>query len=489
MHKIVVLGVEALNPQMVKQWLDDLPNLKRMQEEGIWGDLESVVPPGAPQAWISSQCGQNPGAFGLWGRTYRVDFSYDETGLADSQVVDERVDRLHRILPKQGQKVALINAPVTWPPPEIPGGYCVSDFVPKGGKKRFTWPESLREEVNSLVGAYESDVLEAETRHGQRGRKEIVTRIREMDNQRFTLLKHFFREKKCDYVFAVLTGIPLLHKLIWDESGPQDSGGVHEDALHDYYTWIDTNLGHIRQTVNGDTVLVVYSPYSVERSEGHINLNEWLIHNGYLALHEYPRTPTPFKNLNVDWAKTKCWSVGNSGKIYINLKGRETRGIVETHEYDALLDEIGERISETRDTRGKGPDGQLFKREDIHFGEHEALGPDLFIVFHEVPWHTIELVGHGLGEIWSCDKTGSLADVCNGLYGYFSMWGSDVPAAGELTSISVLNIAPTVLDILRLDTPISMEKPSVLSMAKEKHKESPASRKEKVRSRLKALGY
>ena len=489
MYKIVVLGVDGLNPQRISQWLDDLPSLKKMQQEGIWGDIESTMPPTAPQAWISSQCGQNPGAYGLWGYTYRDDFSYAETKSADSRVIDDRVDCLYKILPKMGQKVALINVPLTWPLPEIPGGYCVSDFVPKNNEIGFTWPESLSSEVNNLVGEYMFDVFDTALNPRLTDRGKMVGRIYETDAQRLTLLAHFAHERNCDYVFAVLTGAKRIHARFCRGFENNDSGPDYEDVLHDYYKWIDTNLGKIRESLDRDSGLFVYSPYCVQRGDGHINLNEWLIDNGYMTLHQYPVRPTPMKNLNIDWAKTRCWSTGNSGKVYINLKGRETHGIVEPDDYDRLLDELRDKLSEVHDKNGQVRETQVLKREENQFGKYEEYGPDMFVHIHKVPWNTNEWVGYGSGEIFASGQRGDSDGEYDGLYGYFCVSGSGVPAIGELKEISVLNIAPTVMEVLRLEIPAHMEKPSILSVAKKKETESSVSRKERVRSRLKALGY
>jgi len=35
--KMVVLGLSGFNPELVEGWLEDLPNLRKMQEKGIWG--------------------------------------------------------------------------------------------------------------------------------------------------------------------------------------------------------------------------------------------------------------------------------------------------------------------------------------------------------------------------------------------------------------------------------------------------------------------
>ena len=60
MSKIVVLGLDGLNPELVKRFSDELPNLKKMQQEGIWGDIESIVPATTPQVWTCSSVWSEP---------------------------------------------------------------------------------------------------------------------------------------------------------------------------------------------------------------------------------------------------------------------------------------------------------------------------------------------------------------------------------------------------------------------------------------------
>jgi len=67
--------------------------------------------------------------------------------------------------------------------------------------------------------------------------------------------------------------------------------------------------------------------------------------------------------------------------------------------------------------------------------------------------------------------------------------GSDVPPKGELKGTSLLNVAPTVMDILNLEIPQDMEKPSILAMLKEENVQPSSDREKAVRSRLEALGY
>ena len=150
MSKVLVIGLDGYNPDLVYGWMEELPNIKRLVEEGIHGRIESSVPPITPQAWTAVLSGKNPGHFGFWNFLYRDDYTYGEPKLVNSTVI--QVDTLYDILPRYGKRVATINVPVTYPPIEIANGYCISSFLTPSIERQFTHPPELRQEVDELEG-------------------------------------------------------------------------------------------------------------------------------------------------------------------------------------------------------------------------------------------------------------------------------------------------------------------------------------------------
>lgn len=118
MARVVVVGLDGFNPELVQKWRDDLPSLSKIMAGGIFGGIESTTPPITPQAWTCAQSGKNPGQFGFWDFTYRRDFSYGEPLLINSREI--QVGTLYQILPRYGKKVAIINVPVTYPRRKFP---------------------------------------------------------------------------------------------------------------------------------------------------------------------------------------------------------------------------------------------------------------------------------------------------------------------------------------------------------------------------------
>jgi predicted AlkP superfamily phosphohydrolase/phosphomutase len=170
----------------------------------------------------------------------------------------------------------------------------------------------------------------------------------------------------------------------------------------------------------------------------------------------------------------------------VNRKGREPQGIIDPDVCDRLLDELAEKIRNIPDENGKELKTQVFKRRDIDPGPCSQYGPDLLILFDECRWGNNEKVGYGQGNIHALIAPDDALDVTYGLGGYFCIAGPGVPTIGEHTGARLLDVAPTVLDVMDLEILKEMEGKSLLGAEKPAR---PPEDEEKVRSRLKALGY
>ncbi|NIS63094.1 MAG: hypothetical protein GTO13_21080 [Proteobacteria bacterium] len=486
-RKTLIIGLDGLNPDLVYQWRKELTTLNRFMEQGIYGRIKSTVPPITPQAWSCVLCGKNPGRFGYWDFTYRDDYGYGQPELVSSETRDERVDSLYKILSKHGKKVAIVNVPVTYPPPEIPGGYSISSFMTPSIEKQFTYPDSLKEEIKKVIGEYIIDASTSDMNFRQIDKEEVAKRIYDMDKQRFELTKYFLFDKNCDFVFTVVMGtdrMPHLFYRYFDENHKNYT--YHEkykDALKNHYTFCDENIGEILDLGGDNTSIIVVSDHSVQRLDGRINLNEWLIKEGYMRLKKRPEGLTPLMQADIDWDRTRVWATGFTGQLYLNIKGREPQGMVDPNDYDKVLDELSEKIRDITDEEGNKLETQVFKRKEIHFGEYSRFGPDLFIYFDNCHWNISELIGYD--SIYSYDTPKGPDDAGHGPYGFFAIYGPGVRKAGEVSGADLLDVAPTMLHLMGLPIPPDMEgKP----LTKKKSAYSEEDKKE-VKERLTKIGY
>ena len=487
MARVVVVGLDGFNPDLVWQWKEGLPNISRIMGEGIYGTVESTVPPITPQAWTCAQSSKNPGQFGFWDFTFRRDFSYGEPLLVNSREI--KVDTLYKILARLGKKVAIVNVPVSYPPPEIPNGYAVSCFMTPNLHSTFTHPGDLRKEIEKVGGQYIIDASMDGINFRLLDKDVVLKRIYKMDEQKFSLIEYFYREKKCDYVFGVIMGtdrMPHLFYRYFDEKHVRyEAHPRFGNALKEHYEFCDRKIGELRQRLDGDTAFIIHSDHSVQRLDGRINLNEWLAREGYLRLINPPSSPTPLKECKVDWSKTIAWATGYTGQIYLNMKGREAQGVVSPSDYHATLDELREKLKTLPGQKGQPLDTETFKRVKIHSGPYSKYGPDLFIYFDQCRYNISEMLGYD--SLYSYDTGKGSDDGGHGRTGFLAMAGPGIPAIGEVKNMTLLDIAPTILSLMGVPIPEDMEGQTLLMKGKEEaySQEDEA----EIRRRLQGLGY
>lgn len=66
--QVVILGFDGVDPDIARDMIaaGDLPNLKRLSDEGTFTDLGSSNPPQSPTAWSSFSTGKHPGNHGIY---------------------------------------------------------------------------------------------------------------------------------------------------------------------------------------------------------------------------------------------------------------------------------------------------------------------------------------------------------------------------------------------------------------------------------------
>ena len=67
-HKVIVLGIDGLDPQLLHQYMHDgrMPNFQRLEHDGSFRELRTSIPPQSPVAWSNVITGMNPGGHGIF---------------------------------------------------------------------------------------------------------------------------------------------------------------------------------------------------------------------------------------------------------------------------------------------------------------------------------------------------------------------------------------------------------------------------------------
>ena len=225
----------------------------------------------------------------------------------------------------------------------------VGDFLTPNIQCDYTHPRELKQEIAETVGDYLLDVRDFRTDN----KDKILADIYEMTEKRFKLAFHFLESKPWDYFMMVEMGTDRIHHAFWSYMDPKhrayEPGHRFEQAIFEYYKFLDGKLGELLKKLPPETHLFIVSDHGAKRMDGGICINDWLIREGYLHLKEKPSAITPLAKAQIDWSKTRVWGDGGYyARIFLNVRGREPQGIVEQADYEKLRDELVKKISAMR---------------------------------------------------------------------------------------------------------------------------------------------
>jgi predicted AlkP superfamily phosphohydrolase/phosphomutase len=235
------------------------------------------------------------------------------------------------------------------------------------------------------------------------------------------------------------------------EHRKHEPGNRLKDVIRDYYRHVDSLLPRLLEFADDDTTIMVLSDHGAKRLDGGIRINEWLRNEGLLATEREPDGTCSLDDLGVDWARTVAWGEGGYySRIFMNVRGREPQGIVEPEDYERVRADLAERIAAIPDDEGRPLGTEVFRPEDV-YPEAKGVPPDLIVHFGDLYWRAVGTLGGDEGIHTFENDTGP--DDANAGPGI---------EPGVREGMHLLDIAPTVLDILDVPIPASMRGRSLI---------------------------
>jgi len=445
-RRVAVIGLDCADPGlMFGEWRDDLPNLAALMDAGLWGPLSSVDPPITVPAWSCMLTSRDPGELGIYGFRNRVDHSYSALSTADSTAV--KIDRVWDHLGRQGKRVVLIGVPQTSPPFPVNGELVSCFLTPDTRTHEYTYPAALRKEIEDLVGTYRVDVRNF--RSDDRDR--ILAEIFEMTEQRFAVARHLLDTRDWDFFMMVEIGVDRIHHAFWRYMDPTHHDHVpghhYGGVIRSYYQYLDDEIGELIERFDDDTVVMVVSDHGAQAMQGAVCVNEWLYREGYLSLKEPPSERTTLQESAVDWESTRVWGEGGYySRIFLNVRGREPQGIVQASEYEPLRDELIERLEALPRPDGTPMGTRVYRPEEL-WTSRQGFPPDLLAYFGDLAWRSNGSLG--IGSIYTFENDTGPDDANHAKQGVCIMAGPGI-TAGRRDDLSLLDIAPTILDLFQV---------------------------------------
>lgn len=167
-----------------------------------------------------------------------------------------------------------------------------------------------------------------------------------------------------------------------------------------------------------------------------------------------PAETGPLRTELVDWSRTIAWGEGGYYcRLFLNVAGREPQGTVAPGEYERVRSELKKRLEALGDHEGR-PIGTVAHRPEELYREHNGVVPDLIVYFGDLHWRSVGQIGTGTLHLRENDTGPDDANHAHeGLY-ILAAPGVE-PAPGSERSL--LDIAPTLLELLEEPVPAVME--------------------------------
>jgi predicted AlkP superfamily phosphohydrolase/phosphomutase len=351
------------------------------------------------------------------------------------------------------------------------------NFDPRNPPLPISKPDGFAQDLVERVGLYRTLGWAEPTWPLNEGRIDEATFLHDCERafeDREKLIFDQLKRDDWDLFVAVIETTDRISHMMWRLIDPRhpmydaELAAKYGDSIEKVYRRADDLVGQLRAKLPPDAVFIVMSDHGFHSFRRGVNLNTWLVQNGYMKFEGQSDDKSMTDMFlgrgkfweGVDWKRTKAYAVG-LGQIYFNLKGRESQGLVSAgDEYRALQEEMRGKLLELRD-----PDDaaevfrDVYRRDDIYKGEYLQHAPDLQVGFNDgyrVGWQdTLGGVSRSGAVIennnkkWSGDHCATATEISGGVFFSNRKISSETP--------HIMDLSPTVLKLLGVPIPADVD--------------------------------
>lgn len=490
----IVFGLDGGHFELLEPWIEagELPNIQRVIDDGVSGNLRSVLPPVTSPNWKAYSTGKNPGKIGIF---------WWENVDTDNHRVYYPSSRKHAN-PEFWEYLAdehatgVVNVPTTYPPKEI-GEFLIAG-APDGENTEYTHPEELEERLHR-----DFDYRVLKEGRLDANRDAAADEILELIDLRFDVARTLYEEKNLEFLQVTTFYLNSLHHFLWDHEYTREAW----ERIDDHLGWF------LKQDCN----VVLMSDHGSNPIRTVFNVNAWLEQEGFLVtdtgvadtLYRMGITTDQLvrvtnrlgvssiakrlapeqllaylpddsgavnkegKTDTIVWSETDAVASGQ-GPIYLTADRGDSS-------YDRVRDEIKADLESLTDSTGNPVAEAVMYGEDVYDGPFLDEAPDL--VIDQAP--NVHIPG-GLGQssvFGSPEADGWRAE--NKRQGLFAAAGPDF-ATEAVSDLSILDLAPTILHLFARPIPADMDgevRTDVFASESDARARSPTWESESTRSR------
>ena len=278
MGKLLVIGIDGMEPRLVQHWLPQLPNMAALAQGGVIQPIASVFPADSLPAWTTIYTGQHPAEHGL---IETIDY-LTTTGLDAGQPTRFAGQTFWDEASRRGKRVCVVNAFMAYPVWPV-NGVMVSGPVFVTGAAQSHPDGILAEHPPAELGG----MVDYPYRWGL-GR--FAQRATRAARDQHALAASLMRSTEWDLFFLCLLTLDRAQHFFWrfcDATDPAYPGpNPFQSAVFRHYQLMDEIVGSLSAQADDAEVMVLSDHGHGQRPSCLFHLNEWLRQEGWLACPE-----------------------------------------------------------------------------------------------------------------------------------------------------------------------------------------------------------
>ncbi|MEE8551997.1 MAG: alkaline phosphatase family protein [Desulfobacterales bacterium] len=356
-RKVVVLGLDGVPYSLLVDYMDAgiMPELSGLCDRGSLLKMRSTLPEVSSVAWSSFMTGKNPAEHGIFGfmdiNKQSYEYIFPNFNTLKERPMWERDDI----------KTVAFNIPQTYPARPM-NGVMVSGFVALDLKKA-TYPERVFNYLNSID--YSIDV---NVRLAAQDPEAFFADLFNTFEKRQRAIEYLYDNENWQLFIGTVTETDRLHHFFFDSA----LEGSYFAIFEKFYKELDRFIGRMAGKASEDgAVFLTCSDHGFTTIKSEVNLNRWLIENGYLKLNNIE----DLKGITKD-ARAFCL---DPSRIYIHLEGKYSKGSVKQLDYSGIRDELKENLGSIK-FKGQDVIKEIYLKEEIFHGSFVQEGPDIYLL-------------------------------------------------------------------------------------------------------------
>lgn len=525
-RKVLVIGLDGASWELLSPWIkrEEMPNLRRLIENGFSGDLRSSTPALTFPAWKCYSTGKQPGKLGVYSSA-AIDF--ERRKIEPNNSTSFHAKEIWDYLSEEGLKVCIINMPTTYPPKKV-NGFLVSG--PFSIEREYTFPENLKKE---LEDKYDYKIIPEY--YMTRDKKDLDD-AKKVISSRFRFARDVIVEKQIDFMHITIFFTDTIQHFLWDSI-----------EVKDIWKFIDEEIGILISELDKTWDIIVMSDHGFTKMKGRLYLNTWLERRGYLKLQskfDIGDLLTILDKIGIRF--DMIYHISKKLKVFSVLKrvlpeekqrkllrmipgkmwGRKLEGMERKIDWNRSkviplapliyfnsnedgspeIDMLIKKLKEVKNPEtGEEIIESVYYREDIYWGEYVEKAPNLIIVPNQ-GYEISDILKRNVefsfeGNEWKGTHTQT---------GIFIAYGPDIRREKRIKGIEIFDLAPTILHIMDVAIPRDMDGKVLREVFEEgsgpdkrraKHRGSREEKEgairfewtekdeEKIKDRLRKLGY